>query len=227
MRIHDDVETVALGYPQNLDCVGNEVLVVAARACGLDGLPGEDISDGVVAPATQAREVRVGIGDGERSRVKLDVVAVEEVLLDVGGLVWLAGQFGVASDIDAAQDDGATLSVAELAVLDSQPKLRHGSGSRCDKWSMVRGVGMRQVGGRVQVGNGALRVGDDTVVAVVFVSRSRIRVGSRVGAFALSASTMTSWEPCPQADEVMTRQGFAWAKIVSAQWAEFPRSWNG
>ena len=39
---------------------------------------------------------------GKRSSSKLDIVAAEEVLADMGGLLGLVGILGVARDIDAS-----------------------------------------------------------------------------------------------------------------------------
>ena len=128
MGIHNDIEAEVFRNPQDIDRVGNEVLVVATRPGSLERLPSEDIANRVVTPATQAGEVRVCLVLGEGSLVKGDRVAVEEVLFDMGELVGVAGQLAITSDIDAAKYDGAAVLVAELAVLDGQSKLRHDAG---------------------------------------------------------------------------------------------------
>ena len=67
MRIHEDVETIALCDPQDLDCVLDVLLIVLPRSCVLQSLPSEDVADGVVAPSLQAREVCVCFVDAEWS----------------------------------------------------------------------------------------------------------------------------------------------------------------
>ena len=49
MRVHEYVETVLLGHAKDIDRMLDPFLVVNAWAPCLDGLPGEDIADGVVA----------------------------------------------------------------------------------------------------------------------------------------------------------------------------------
>jgi hypothetical protein len=62
---------------------------------------------------------------GERPASKLDVVTVEEVGRDVGGLIGRARVLGIAGDVDASQGHLATVNIAELAILDEQPKPGH------------------------------------------------------------------------------------------------------
>jgi len=49
VRVHEDVEPIFFGYAKDVDRVLDPFLVVDAGAPCLDGLPGEDIADGVVA----------------------------------------------------------------------------------------------------------------------------------------------------------------------------------
>jgi hypothetical protein len=61
----------------------------------------------------------------ERAACELDVVAVEEAVGDVGGLVGLAGELGIAGDVDAPERDLAPVAVSKFAVLDGKPESRH------------------------------------------------------------------------------------------------------
>lgn len=51
MGIHEDIEAILLGDPENVDCVLNPLLIVFPGPGSLDGFPGEDIANGVVAEA--------------------------------------------------------------------------------------------------------------------------------------------------------------------------------
>jgi hypothetical protein len=130
VRIHEDVEAVALRGAQHLDRLGDPGLVVDARAGGLDGLPGEDIADGVVAVALQAGEMEVGLVAGEGPADEADVVAVEEVVGHVRRLMGPARVLGFAGDVDAAQNDLPAVPVAELAILDDETEAGHGPRAR-------------------------------------------------------------------------------------------------
>jgi len=101
VRIHEDVEAIGLCDAQDLNGVLNPRLVVDSRAGGLDGLPGEDIADGIEAVTAQPRKVRGRIVLAEGPLVEGDVVAVKEVVADVGRLVGFAGHLSIASDVDA------------------------------------------------------------------------------------------------------------------------------
>ena len=89
--------------------VVDPLVVVLAWAGMLYGLPGEDVSDGVVAPAAQPRKVCGGIVEGEGSVDEGDVIAVEESVRDMGGHVWSRGELGVGSAVDAMQQDLAVV----------------------------------------------------------------------------------------------------------------------
>jgi hypothetical protein len=130
MGVHKDIEAVALCGPQHLERLIDPGLVVDARPGGLDGLPGEDIADGVVAAPFQAREMEMGVVFGKWPADKADVVAVEEVVGHVRGLVGLAGVLGFAGDVDAPEDHLAAVAVAELAIFDRQAQVCHGLCSR-------------------------------------------------------------------------------------------------
>ena len=49
---------------------------------------------------------------------ELDVVAVKEIFGDVGGLVGLAGELGIAGDIDAPECDLAPMAISKFASFD-------------------------------------------------------------------------------------------------------------
>lgn len=83
VRVHEDVETIVLCHSQHGDGVLYPLLVVLSGALVLDGLPGEDISDGVVSPAAQAGEMTAGILDGKGTVDKGNGIALEEVVDDV------------------------------------------------------------------------------------------------------------------------------------------------
>lgn len=145
MRVHEDVEAILFRLAQDADGVLYPRLVVLARPRVLNGLPGEDIADGVVAPRAQAGEVRGGVVEGERAVHEGHIVAVKEVFGDVGGNVGRGREFGVGGAVDAVlsfpvsalspvafivhmgpyKDDLAVLGVAEGASVYAQPDGRH------------------------------------------------------------------------------------------------------
>jgi hypothetical protein len=96
----------------------NKVLVIFSRSCRLDRLPRKDVSDGVEAESSETCKVRSRIVFGERTLVEGYVIAVEEVDRSVRGLVGLAREFGIGSNVDAAENDLTTMTVTELAILD-------------------------------------------------------------------------------------------------------------
>jgi hypothetical protein len=104
----------------------NPFLVVLPRTCSFDGFPGENVADGVVPKAFQAREVNMGIFFAKWSGVELDIIAVEEVIDNMGGYVWITWELRVGCDIDTSQEDMSPVFVAELAILDGQAKRSHG-----------------------------------------------------------------------------------------------------
>jgi hypothetical protein len=62
---------------------------------------------------------------GEGPAVELDIVAVEEAVGDVRGLVGFAGVLGVAGDVDASKDYLSPMAVSKLAVFDLETERRH------------------------------------------------------------------------------------------------------
>ncbi len=100
-------------------------LVVLSRALVLDSFPGEDVADGVVAEFLEAGEVDVCVFDGKRTLMEVYVVAVEEVVGDVGGHIGSRRIFGVAGDVDAAESYLAAVGVFEVAVFDGEAEGGH------------------------------------------------------------------------------------------------------
>lgn len=125
MRVHEDVEAIVFGYSEHLNRVLDPFLIVDARTSCLNGLPCEDIADAVVAVSLQPREVKACLVLGEWSGVELDIIAVKEVVVDMGRLVGFAWVFGVAGDIDATENNLASDTVTKLAILNLQTKRRH------------------------------------------------------------------------------------------------------
>lgn len=71
MRIHEDVESITPPQSQNFNSMLNPLLIVYARPCRLDGLPGEDISYSIVAPALQSGEVKMCVLEREGARMEV------------------------------------------------------------------------------------------------------------------------------------------------------------
>src|SRR5690242_4674473 len=127
VRVHEDVETILFRLPQHGYCVVYPLFVVLAWPCMFYGLPCEDISYCIVAPAPQACEVCGGVVHRERPVDKGDIVAVEEAVRNMRGQIWGCGELGVGGAIDAMECDLAVLGIAERPPVDTQPHLRHGS----------------------------------------------------------------------------------------------------
>jgi hypothetical protein len=83
VRIHEDVEAIVFCLAQYSYCVLNPCLIVLARPLVLNGLPGENIAYGVVAPSSEARKVCGGIVQGKGSVHERNIVAIEELVRDV------------------------------------------------------------------------------------------------------------------------------------------------
>lgn len=63
---------------------------------------------------------------GEWTSMEVDIVPVEEVLWDVGGLVRVAWVFGIPSYVDSSKSDLSSVGVSKLAILDCESQGRHG-----------------------------------------------------------------------------------------------------
>lgn len=103
MRIHEDVESILLCFAQHIDGMLDPLFIVFAGPSSLDRLPSKYIADGVIAVPLQSGKVYVRVFLPKWSAVKFDVVAIEEVLGDVGGHIWRAGEFRVTSNVDSAE----------------------------------------------------------------------------------------------------------------------------
>src|SRR5271169_1973898 len=113
MWVHEDVEAIALCYPQHLDCMGNKVLVVFPRPCMLQRLPCENIPNCVITPSLQAAEMSVCFVFIERSSHERYIIGVEEVPRVVRWLVRSAWEFGISSNIDPPEGYLAVSAVPE------------------------------------------------------------------------------------------------------------------
>lgn len=103
------------------------LLVIYARASGLYGLPCEYISYCVITKPPQPGKVYVSILLREWSLMEADVVPVEEIVGDLGGLVeGLAGILGVSGNVDTTEDDLPPGSIDKLALLNEKTKWGHG-----------------------------------------------------------------------------------------------------
>lgn len=90
MGVHEDVKAVISSSSEDLNSMLDPFLIVYAWPSGLKSLPSKHISDGIVSPTLQAREVEVCILEGKGTTVEIDVIAIEEVFENVGGQVGCA-----------------------------------------------------------------------------------------------------------------------------------------
>lgn len=61
----------------------------------------------------------------KRPRMELDIIAVEEVLPDVGSLVGLARELGIRGEVDASYENLPVLRVAELTIRYGEAECGH------------------------------------------------------------------------------------------------------
>ena len=57
-----------------------------------------------------------------------NIVAVEEPLCDMGGLVRVGGELGIGGTVDAMESHFAVVVVAERSTVDAQAERRHEGG---------------------------------------------------------------------------------------------------
>jgi hypothetical protein len=69
--------------------------------------------------------MEVGLVLRERPADEAHIVAVEEVIGHMRGLVGIAGVLGFAGDVDAAENYLPALAVAKLAVFDREAEAAH------------------------------------------------------------------------------------------------------
>lgn len=130
MRVHVNVEAIALGNSQHFNGVLYPFLVIDARALSFNGLPSKDVSDAIVAIPPQSRKVNMGVVLSEGPLQKADVISVKEAVFDLRGLIeGLTGVFGVACDVDATENDLPADAVHELAIFNLKTERGHGVGS--------------------------------------------------------------------------------------------------
>jgi hypothetical protein len=111
MRVHEYIETIFFCQSQYLNCVLNPFLIIYPRPGRLDSLPRKDVSDCIVTPTLQPGEVDVRILLRKGPGMEIDIVPVEEVLCDMGWLIWIAGIFGISGYIDSSQGDLSTMDI--------------------------------------------------------------------------------------------------------------------
>ena len=92
----------------------------------LDGLPGRQQANAVEAPRAQARKMFVGFGNRERTADEGDLAMVGKVGREIGAAVRV-GDFAIAAQIDAAQNDAARVLVDEPSSFNMQSREVHGA----------------------------------------------------------------------------------------------------
>ena len=117
MRVHEDVELVGLGDAEHLHGEVNPFIIIDTRTFMFNRLPGEQISDGIVAPFPQTGEVGVGVVKGEGSTDEGDVIGIEESVGDVGGGIRIPRILAFTSYIDPTKRHLSILRVSKgLAI---------------------------------------------------------------------------------------------------------------
>ena len=124
MRVHEDIETVIFRLPQHFNRMLDPFFIVFPRSCRLDCLPSKNISNGIVTPLLQPREVDICLFFRERAATKVNIIPIEKVLGDMRRQLRRAGILCIASEIDSSKCYLAAMGVTELAILNSKPQ-RH------------------------------------------------------------------------------------------------------
>ncbi len=95
------------------------LLVIDARALVLDGFPGYQEPKEVEAPALQAREVPVGLVQGEGPADEGGPLVVVEAIFQAGISVGQGGHLGVPAEIRAPEHERAALLVPPPSAFDA------------------------------------------------------------------------------------------------------------
>jgi hypothetical protein len=62
----------------------------------------------------------------EWSGMKVHIVSVEKIFRNMGGLIRIAGEFGVSGDVDPPKSNLPSMVIAEVTLLDRESQRRHG-----------------------------------------------------------------------------------------------------
>ena len=57
--------------------------------------------------------------------MEVDVVSIEEVLWDMGRLIWVARVLCISGDIDSSKGNFSAMGIAELSLLNCKSQRRH------------------------------------------------------------------------------------------------------
>lgn len=126
MGIHVYIEAITFGNSQHFDSMAYPFFVVNSWTLGFDRFPRKDVSDGIVAVPPQPREVDVCVVLGERPLVECDIVAIEEVINDLRGLIErLAWILCISRNIDATKNNLASGGVDKFAVFNTKAERGH------------------------------------------------------------------------------------------------------
>ena len=123
--IHENVEAEALGHSQYFDRMLDPLFVVLAWSLMFDSLPGEDVPDGIVPPASQSGKVVMGILDSKRPVYKGNMIALKEAIGHMGGLIRIRGKLCVSGHVDTMERDFSPVMVPKGALMDLQTKRSH------------------------------------------------------------------------------------------------------
>jgi hypothetical protein len=59
------------------------------------------------------------------ARIEIDIVSVEEVLWDMGRLIWIAGVFRISGAIDSSKGNFSAMGIAEVALFNCESQGSH------------------------------------------------------------------------------------------------------
>ena len=113
VRVNKEAQPVPAGFLDDGTHVVEVGLVVAVGATVFDGFPGDEEAQEGEAPARQAIEVLVGLGEREGTAGEGDGAMVEEAIADVGGAIRREGDFAAPTEVDTSQDQRAAVFIGE------------------------------------------------------------------------------------------------------------------
>ena len=125
MGIHENVKSIISCQFQYFNGMLYPLLIVDSWSRRFNGLPRKNVSDSIVAPTFQPREMNVCIFDREWSGTEVDSISIEEVFWNMRRLIWMAWTLGISGQIDTPESDFSAMRVAEMAVLDCESQWRH------------------------------------------------------------------------------------------------------
>jgi len=118
VRVDDDLESIFTCLGQYSRHIVKVLLIILPWAGVFDRLPSNEKAQAIETPDTQAVKVFGSGGPWKRATDERNVAMIEEPIAQVGGAIGEARHFAAATQIDAAQKDGATVFIPQPGPTD-------------------------------------------------------------------------------------------------------------